>query len=889
MKDQWHTKTLSETAESLKTHLGDGLSSGESQKRFKTWGPNMLVEQKRISPFTIFANQFQDVMVIVLLATTLISLLLGELTDALAILTIVLLNSVLGFFQEYKAERSMEALKKLASPQCKVLRDGHKHAISAQQLVPGDVILLEAGDRVPADARLVGTLTFSVDESNLTGESVPVNKSHTWIGTNDVPLGDHKNMVYMSTMVTRGSARAVVVATGMDTEIGTIAHMIQASPEIDTPLQRRLGQLGKSLVIACLVIVGIVFVTGVKQGFPVYKMFMVGVTLAVAAIPEGLPAVVTIALAVGVQRMSRQNAIIRQLPAVETLGCATVICSDKTGTLTQNKMTAQKVWTVSRRETVSPNQGLWLKNGKEDAVYYTLVIGGVCTRAEIYSNEEIFGDPTEVALVRLALHSGLYQKNLNKQYKQLRELPFDSERKRMAVLVEERGRYYSFVKGAPDIILQRCSHVMIGEEIVPLNRSQMGEILAAIETMGSQALRVLAFAWRTINSPSQSDGVLEQGLIFSGLVGMIDPPRPEVPSAIRAARQGGIRTVMVTGDHKNTATAIARDIGILTPEAPRVLTGAEWERLTLKEQREQIKTVSVFARVAPSHKLSIVRALQSNGEIVGMTGDGVNDAPAVKEADIGISMGIQGTDVTREASAMVLADDNFETIIGAVKEGRGIYDNIRKFIRYLLACNVGEVLTMFIATLVGLPLPLIPIQILWMNLVTDGLPAIALGLDPMDPDIMLRPPRPPKEGVFARRLLPKIILSGFIISACTLGIFLFSLWYYPQDVDRARTLAFTTLVMAQLIFVFQCRSEHYSIFQIGVLGNLYLVLSAVVSAGMHVFVLYNNTMQAIFHTIPLTVDDWLLVAVFATWSLLLDTVFRMGRNMVKRRLSLLKV
>ncbi|NLJ73928.1 MAG: calcium-translocating P-type ATPase, SERCA-type [Firmicutes bacterium] len=889
MTEQWHTRTLVRVTESLRTNVESGLSTGEAQKRYLSLGPNVLAEVSKISPVKIFAAQFQDFMVLVLLATTLISLFLGEIFDALAILTIVLLNSVLGFFQEYKAERSMEALKKLTVPQCKVLRDGHKHSIPAQQLVPGDVILLEAGDRVPADSRLIESMTLSVDESNFTGESVPVNKTHIWIGTHDAALGDHKNMVYMSTMVTRGSGKAVVVATGMDTEIGKIAHMIQASPQVDTPLQTRLRQLGKFLVIACLVIVGVVFATGVKQGFPVYKMFMVGVTLAVAAIPEGLPAVVTIALAVGVQRMSRQNAIVRQLPAVETLGCATVICSDKTGTLTQNKMTVQQIWTSSQWETVWAGQGLTLENGKEDEIYYTLVIGSVCTRAEAYSHDEIFGDPTEAALVRIAIDSGLNQSNLRKQYRLKREIPFDSERKRMSVLVEEQGRYYSFVKGAPDIILQRCSHVMIGEEIVPLTRSRQEEILAVMDTMGSQALRILAMAWRSIGSTAQKDSALEENLIFCGLVGMIDPPRPQVSEAIRAAGLGGIRTIMVTGDHKNTAAAIAKEIGILTPQAPRVLTGLEWERLTSREQQEQIKTVSVFARVAPSHKLSIVRALQKNGEIVGMTGDGVNDAPAVKEADIGISMGIQGTDVTREASAMVLADDNYETIISAIKEGRGIYDNIRKFIRYLLACNVGEVLTMFVATLVGLPLPLVPIQILWMNLVTDGLPAIALGLDPMDPDIMLRSPRPSKEGVFARRLLPKIMLSGLIISSCTLGIFLFSLWYYSQDISRARTLAFTTLVMAQLIFVFQCRSEYYSIFQIGFLSNLFLVLSTLVSAGMHLFILYNSTMQSIFQTIPLTFDDWLLVAVFATWSLLLDTVFRMARNMVKKRLSLLKV
>ncbi|NMA60402.1 MAG: cation-translocating P-type ATPase, partial [Firmicutes bacterium] len=634
-----------------------------------------------------------------------------------------------------------------------------------------------------------------------------------------------KNVVFKSTLVTRGYGKAVVVTTGMDTEIGEIAHLLQEKPETATPLQRRLDQLGKILVAACLAIVAVVFMVGVKQGFPVYKMFMVGVTLAVAAIPEGLPAVVTIALSVGVQRMSKRKAIIRQLPAVETLGCATVICSDKTGTLTLNQMEVQEVWAPPLTLNLGMNQKRITLTNQHDSLFYTTTIGALCTKAEAYSLKDVFGEPTEVALLRFALQSGLQQTSLKRQYQEVKSLPFDSERKRMTVIVKEGGEYFAFMKGAPDVVLQRCTHLLVGTQVVALTQERRQEALKVLERMAEQALRVLAMAYRSLGEQISSEEKWEQGLIFTGLVGMLDPPRPEVPSAIRAARQGGIRTIMVTGDHTKTASAIAQRLGLFTTDFHQVVTGAEWEALTPLQQQEQIKKTAVFARVAPSHKLSIVRALQKNGEIVAMTGDGVNDAPAVKEADIGISMGIQGTDVTREASAMVLLDDNFETIISAVQEGRAIYDNIRKFIRYLLGCNVGEVLTMLLATLGGLPLPLIPMQILWMNLVTDGLPAIALGLEPTTEDLMLQKPRNPREGVLARGLLMRILFSGSVISLSSLAIFVLGLALYPDDVNRARTMAFTTLVMAQLIFAFQCRSERYTLFEMNFWGNLYLVVA----------------------------------------------------------------
>ncbi|MDI9420657.1 MAG: cation-translocating P-type ATPase [Bacillota bacterium] len=889
MAKSWHLTPITKLLTDLDVKPQVGLTAKAARERLHRLGPNLLDTKPPVSPLLLFFRQFQDFMVLVLLGTVVISVFLGEYLDATAIFAIVFLNAVLGFSQEYKAEQSLLALGKLAAPHCKVLRDGHKSVVDASTLVPGDIIFLEPGDRVPADARLLESQLLAVDESNLTGESVPVTKNEEYKGTPETPIGDVRNVVFKSTLVTRGYGKAVVVTTGMDTEIGEIAYLLQEKGDEPTPLQRRLAQLGKVLVLACLAIVAVVFLAGIRQGLPVYRMFMVGVTLAVAAIPEGLPAVVTIALSLGVQRMSKQNAIIRQLPAVETLGCATVICSDKTGTLTLNQMEVQALWTPQTKWTLSEGKGLRVDPGVKDALYYALVSGLLCTNAEAYSDGTFFGEPTELALVRLGERSGLRQAALKRTYKKVNTIPFDSERKRMSVLVNEGRDQFVLVKGAPDVVMQRCTHILLGREVVPLRQDYRQQALGALEEMAEGALRVLATAYKPLGSKAPPASQWEQGLILTGLIGMLDPPRPEVAGAIRAARLGGIRTIMVTGDHKKTAAAIAESIGLITPSASQVMTGTEWENLTPLQQREEINSTAVFARVAPSHKLSIVRALQANGEIVAMTGDGVNDAPAVKEAHIGVSMGIQGTDVTREASDMVLLDDNFGTIIKAIREGRGIYDNIRKFILYLLGCNVGEVLTMLAATLLGLPLPLIPMQILWMNLVTDGLPAIALGLDPPDRDSMLERPRDPKEGVFARGLLQRILFSGTMISLATLALFLFSLWYHSGDILRSRTMAFTTLVLAQLVFSFQCRWERHSIFERGIWGNTYLLVAVLLSAGAQVLILYNSFLANMFQTMPLTQDDWILVALFSIFPLFAETVLRMMRKAVKRHLSLLKV
>lgn len=885
MQHSWYQLSSKELADRLKTNLDQGLSSKQAVKREKKLGENKLREQERQSIIGLFLDQFKDFMVIVLLVTTLVSALLGEYVDAVAIFSIVILNAILGFIQEFRAEKSLDALKQLTAPVCNVLRDGKHKVVEAKELVPGDVVLLEAGDRVPADARLLTASSLQVNESALTGESVPAEKDANWQGESEVALPDRENMVFMGTLLTRGKAKAVVVETGMNTEIGKIATMIHDSFEVETPLQRRLAQLGKWLVAACLAIVGLVFVAGVFQGFPIYRMFLTGVSLAVAAIPEGLPAVVTIALAVGVQRMIRRKAIIRQLPAVETLGCATVICSDKTGTLTQNKMSIQKLWLAHGELTKDRD---FPKLSRSNHLVRQLLLAGVVCNDSYLDGKDVVGDPTETSLLSAALDANLKVPKILGDYRRVGEVPFDSSRKRMSVCVNHKGNYYSFVKGAPDIILDRCTHIEDSEGIRKLTPYLREEINKSLKNMGDQALRVLALATRSLSAATSSEDMLENNLTFLGLVGMIDPPRPEAKQAIYRARRAGIRTIMVTGDHKQTAAAIAKQLG-LTHDEDQVMSGTEWEKLSDRQKQQAVKSVRVFARVAPEHKLSIVRALQSNGEVVGMTGDGVNDAPAVKEADIGISMGETGTDVTKEASAMILADDNFQTIISAIEEGRAIYDNIRKFIRYLLGCNVGEVLTMFFATLAGLPLPLLPIQILWINLVTDGLPAIALGVDPGDTDIMERPPRDANEGIFARKLHWKIGFTGLIIAFCTIAIFVFALWYYQDDLAKARTLAFTTLVVAQLIYVFQCRSEYHSIFEIGFLGNLYLMLAVMVSLSMHLVILYHPWFQEIFRTVALSFDEWLLVFVFSAWTLVLDTVVRMVRNQLNRYISWVKV
>jgi P-type Ca2+ transporter type 2C len=894
----WHQMDEAVLAETLGTDPRSGVTPEEAVRRLQEHGANELQERRGESPIKLLLHQFKDFMVLVLVGAVVISGLLGEMLDALTIIAIILINGILGFFQEYRAERSLHALKELSAPSAKVIRGGTMETMPARALVPGDLVLLESGDRVPADLRLIDCQQFAVDESALTGESVPVMKESGPLQAADLTLGDRKNYAYLGTMVTRGTAKGLVTVTGMATEMGKIADLIQRTEEADTPLQHRLEQLGKILIAVSILLTVLVVVAGVLHGQPMYGMFLAGVSLAVAAIPEGLPAIVTIALALGVQRMIRRRAIVRKLPSVETLGCASVICSDKTGTLTQNQMTVTRLWLGGRRIEVSgegyepvgqlKEEGNTVEAKGDGTLRRLTQVAALCNNAMLAQDDQqeeerkrksdkdevtaeeghwkVKGDPTEGALLVLSAKTGLTRSSLETLYRRTREFPFDPDRKRMSVLVAHQGGRLLLTKGAPDLLVERCSHVLWGDQVIPFTATIRQRVVQANEAMAKDALRVLGFAYRDVKTHEACDtnDQAEAGLVFVGLAGMIDPPRKEVHEAIVKCRQAGIKTVMITGDHGLTAESIARSIGIMQ-RGGRVVTGTQLSGMTDGDLDKIVDEVNVFARVSPEHKLRIVQALQRRGHVVAMTGDGVNDAPAVKAADIGISMGITGTDVTKEASALVLSDDNFATIVAAVEEGRGIYENIRKFIRYLLASNVGEIMTMFIAMMMGLPLPLVPIQILWVNLVTDGLPAMALGVDQAEGDLMRQRPRSAKENIFARRLGWKIISRGILIGLCTLTAFLLTLRAGSGDsasLVHAQTVAFATLVMAQLIHVFDCRSSR-SIFHRKLLENRFLVLAVLSSLLLMLAVLYVQPLQPVFKTVPLGLRDWALVIVAA--------------------------
>ncbi|WP_273125465.1 calcium-translocating P-type ATPase, SERCA-type [Bacillus weihaiensis] len=870
---KWHEMRSDEVMNSINTDAENGLTSKEVQKRTQKFGFNELKEAERPSAIIIFLSQFKDFMVLVLLVATLISGLLGEYIDAIAIIAIVVVNGILGFFQERRAERSLEALKELSAPQVMVLRNGEWVKILSKELVPGDLVKFTSGDRIGADMRLINTKSLEIEESALTGESLPVQKSTQPIAGADVGLGDLTNMVFMGTLVTRGSGIGVVIGTGMNTAMGQIADLLQNAETMETPLQRRLEQLGKILIVVALLLTVLVVVIGVIQGHDLYNMFLAGVSLAVAAIPEGLPAIVTVALSLGVQRMIKQKSIVRKLPAVETLGCASVICSDKTGTMTQNKMTVTNVWSGGKDWTVTGTgyhpHGEFFQNDQKVEVKHSktlqqiLTFGTLCNSAEIVEKEGHFqldGDPTEGALLVSAMKAGLVKHSLLKNFKVIEEFPFDSARKMMSVVVEDKsGNRFVVTKGAPDVLLGISTNILWNERQENLTSDYASKVKDSIENLASQALRTIAIAFKPLNSTEKIHTSLEaeRDLVFIGLQGMIDPPRPEVKQAVKECRDAGIKTVMITGDHVITAKAIATQLNLL-PANGKVMEGKELNSLSVEELEAIVDDVYVFARVSPEHKLKIVKALQNKGHIVAMTGDGVNDAPAIKAADIGISMGITGTDVAKEASALILVDDNFATIKSAIKEGRNIYENIRKFIRYLLASNVGEILVMLFAMILALPLPLVPIQILWVNLVTDGLPAMALGLDQPEGDLMKRKPRHPKEGVFARGLGWKVISRGFLIGLATLAAFMIVYYRNPDDLAYAQTIAFATLVMAQLIHVFDCRSEK-SIFDRNPFENIYLIGAVISSILLMLIVIYCPPLQPIFHTIPILMRDWLLI------------------------------
>lgn len=874
---KYYQQSIGEVVQHTKTDLRTGLSSSEVKKRLAEVGLNQLEEKKGRTPWNMFLDQFKDVLVLILLVSALVSFLLGEVSDAVVIAIILILNATLGVVQEYKAEKSLAALKKMAAPNALVIRDGKQIKIEAAQLVPGDIVLLESGDRIPADLRLSRVTNLKIQEAVLTGESLPVDKKSELIDKEDAPLGDRNNLAFMGTAVSSGRGRGIVIATGMKTEMGQIAGMLEEQKREETPLQKKLNEVGKKLGLIILIVVGFVVLLGCLRGIEFFEMFLTGISLAVAAVPEGLPAVVTVVLALGVQKMAKRNVIVRRLPAVETLGATTVICSDKTGTLTQNQMTVRKLVLPEKRIEVEGEGyqpiGKFYQIGQEiqpqaDPDLSLLLRGAaLCNNAELQKNNdneqwEIIGDPTEGALIVAAVKAGYDKEKLEEDYPRVKEFPFDSDRKQMSTLHQtDDDDQIIFVKGAPDQVISFCTCYQKNGIKEKMTNSIKDRILSQNQELAQEALRVLAVAYRPVNKEKAEEikeiKDAEKELIFLGLVGMIDPPRKEAIESVKTCLRAGIRPIMITGDYSLTAKAIASELGIYR-SGDRMIIGDELEKMSQSELEEVVRDTSIFARVSPRHKRRIVSALQKNHQVVAMTGDGVNDAPALKESDIGIAMGITGTDVTKEASDMILTDDNFASIVGAVEEGRKIYQNIRKFIHYLISCNLGEIIAIAGAILIGLPSPLIPIQILWVNLVTDGLPALALGMDPMEEDIMRRPPRDPNAGIFSGKMGFNIFSQGIFIGLITLLAFYIGFSFYSLEI--ARTMAFATLSFSQLSQSLNSRSEKYSIFKIGLLSNPQLIIAIFISGCLQLLVISMTSLQVIFKTIPLTLgQSWIII------------------------------
>lgn len=842
----WHQKEIGEVFEELHSSF-QGLSLEEAQQRLQQYGPNELTEKKKTSLFMMFLSQFRDFMIIVLIAAAIISGIIGELSDTIAIIVIVCLNAVIGFVQEYRAGKAMAALKKMAAPGATIMRDGMPANIAAVQIVPGDIAILEAGMVVPADMRLVEAFRLTVEEAALTGESASVEKHVKALRDEDLPLGDRKNMAYKGTLVSYGRGMGAVFATGMDTELGKIATMIQEEEETKTPLQKRLAAFGQKIALAVLAICIIVFGIGLLRGAPPLLMLLTAISLAVAAIPEALPAVVTIALALGARKMVQLNALIRKLPAVETLGSVTYICSDKTGTLTLNRMTVEEIFADGKEV---PSKDFEPAKGKE---LFTALALSNDVRADASGN--VLGDPTETALYDIARDKGYDKKGLEKDFVRAAEIPFDSERKCMTTIHRQPdGKYISFTKGAIDALIDKSTAILTSSGLKDVDAEEIYRINGK---MAARGLRVIGIAMRKWDElPADvSPETVEKELTILGLVGMMDPPREEAKEAVRLCKAAGIKPVMITGDHPLTAKAIAERLGIIENDSKAIITGRELEKLSLEEFEERVEHISVYARVAPEQKLKIVKALQDRGHFVAMTGDGVNDAPALKRADIGIAMGITGTDVSKEASHMILLDDNFATIVKTVKEGRMIYDNIRKFIKYLLTTNSGELLTLFLAPLAGLPMPLLPIHILWINLLTDSLPALALSAEPAEKDIMERPPRNPKESIFSHGLGAHAIWVGVLMA----GIMIFvQAWAIRTEHAHWQTMVFTVLSLTQLGHVLAIRSEKESLFKTGVFTNKYLIGAVGLTFILQMATVYVPLLNPIFKTEPLTLPELIL-------------------------------
>ncbi|OOO62517.1 calcium-transporting P-type ATPase, PMR1-type [Clostridium tepidum] len=863
----WFNKTSKEILEELNVDISTGLSSDEVEKRQEKYGLNKLTSKKQKSLLKMFFEQINDILIYILLAAAIISGVLGEVSDAIIIGIVIIINTIIGVVQESKAEKALEALKQLSTPKALVKRNGENIEIPSEDVVPGDVIILDAGRYVPCDLRLIETANLKIEESALTGESVPVEKqAEEKLEDPKTPLGDQKNMAFMSTLATYGRGIGVSVGTGMNTEIGKIAKMLEGEDKELTPLQKKLAELGKTLGFVALGICALMFLVGLLQKRDILEMFLTAISLAVAAIPEGLPTIVTIVLAMGVQKMIKENAIIRKLPAVETLGAVNIICSDKTGTLTQNKMTVIKFYANKETQDID-------KLNIENATHKMLLENLVLCNDATFSKDSSTGDPTEIALLEAGSKYNIIKNNIENEHKRIDEIPFDSDRKLMTTINIFGDKNYVMTKGATDNLLKISTKAYINGEIVPLTDEIKENIMDASNEMSKNALRVLGAAYKTLEDDNYNKENLETDLIFIGLVGMIDPPRESVKDSILECKNSGIKTIMITGDHKITAFAIAKELGIAEDESQAIF-GYELDDMSDSELSSKIENLRVFARVSPEHKVKIVKALKSKGNIVSMTGDGVNDAPSLKAADIGVAMGITGTDVAKGASDMVLTDDNFSTIVSAIKEGRNIFNNIKKSIIFLLSCNLGEILALFIGILLGWPAPLRPIHLLWVNLITDSLPALSLGIDPGDPSIMDEKPRDPKESLFAGGAGVSLILNGLLIGVLTLIAFEVGRIRYSDSLMHAQTMAFVVLSVSQLFHSFNMRHPKKSIFQLGFFTNKYLFVSVLFGILLQNMVITIPFLASTFKVFKLTIQDWIFVCALSIVPLVVNEIIK---------------
>lgn len=899
-KIRWDRRSVQDVLQEFQISLDAGLNTEQVSENQKKYGWNQLKEANKKTFLSKAADQFKDFLILILLAASVVSFSIGEKTDAMIIVAIVIINAMLGLYQEGKAEKAIEALQKLAAPNANVIRNGAPISVPAEQLVPGDVVVLETGDIVPADLRLVESHNLQIEEASLTGESVASEKRAEDICEEDVSLADRKNMAYASTILTYGRGKGVVVSTGHDTEIGKIAEVIQGYEEESTPLQKKLARLGKQLGIIVLAVCVVVFVIGILQNLPMLDMFMTSVSLAVAAIPEGLPAIVTVVLSLGMGKMASKHAIVKKLPAVETLGTTTVICSDKTGTLTQNEMTVVKVFVDEHildveGEGYEADGRICHEKGEVDeetvpTLERLLEITLLANDAKLKRLENgklgVMGDPTEGALITLANKWDMYSKDYEEAHPRKNELPFDSDRKMMTTFHEniEKNPVVSFTKGAPDVVLSRCSYWEKNNGIVELNEELREKISEVNQKFSKNALRVLALAYRSFEKMPEEITVdeIEKEMIFVGLVGMIDPARAEAKEAIKLCKHAGIIPVMITGDYKETAFAIGQQLGMVE-DISQAMMGTELEQYNAEQMREIVKDKRVYARVSPEHKVKIVTALKENGNIVAMTGDGVNDALAIKKADIGIAMGITGTDVAKNTAEVILTDDNFASIVDAVQEGRIIYSNIKKFVSFLLSCNIGEILIVLVSILMKLPVPLLPIQLLWLNLVTDSFPALALGVEKGDEDIMNQPPRDPQEPILDKKTSIRITVQSIAITIATIGAYQYGLHHFTEhSLEGARTIAFVTLILAELLRSYSARSESHTVMSIGMFSNRALTLGTVFSLFMTLIVVYIPFMRTLFHTVFLGAEEWSRIIPFALIPFVVGEAYKLFHKSTNR-------